>query len=355
MDFLVRKDDLREGRVVDSRTPELEPGQSLLRTTAFGMTANNITYAVLGEAMSYWAFFPADGGWGRVPMWGFAEVSATANDALAEGTRVFGYLPPSTELVVTPDRVEGRGFVDSAAHRAELPAVYNNYVRVDADPSHDPRYEDQQMLLRPLFITSFLLEDYLADEGFFGAGAIVLSSASSKTALAAAFLLAEREGIEVVGLTSAGNLSFVEGVGVYDRVATYEDIASLPGTPAVYADFSGDDAVRGAVHHHYGEHLAHSALVGATHWERLARGSGQLPGPKPAFFFAPDRVDARSRDWGREALFARVGEAWLRYVEWTSGWLEVIHDHGPEAVERVYLELLEGRTDPAVGHVLRMD
>ena len=59
------------------------------------------------------------------------------------------------------------------------------------------------MLLRPLFFTSFLLDDQLADDGLVERGPIVISSASSKTALAAAFLLTQRDGVEVIGLTSA--------------------------------------------------------------------------------------------------------------------------------------------------------
>ena len=58
-DFLVRRDDLRTCRVADSATPELEEGQALLRVQRFGLTANNITYAVFGDGMRYWDFFPA--------------------------------------------------------------------------------------------------------------------------------------------------------------------------------------------------------------------------------------------------------------------------------------------------------
>ena len=42
------------------------------------------------------AFFPAESGWGRVPVWGFADVVGSRHQALAEGVRVFGYLPMST-------------------------------------------------------------------------------------------------------------------------------------------------------------------------------------------------------------------------------------------------------------------
>jgi hypothetical protein len=353
--FEVRRDDLRRSRLLDLATPEPEPGQALLDVDAFGLTSNNITYAVLGEAMSYWQFFPAaEEEWGRIPVWGFARVAASEHGELPEGTRVYGYLPLSTDLVVAPDRVDERGFVDASPHRAELPAVYNSYLRVDADPAYDARYEDQQMLLRPLFLTSFLLDDYLADESFFGAETVVISSASSKTALAAGFLLARRERVEVIGLTSPRNVEFVEGTGVYDRVAPYGEVASLPATTAVYVDFAGDGELRAAIHRHYGGRLAHSAMVGATHWDRMAGDPDSLPGPPPAFFFAPDRIEARTRDWGREELLARSAEAWREYVGSTRRWLDVVHGRGPEAVEGAYRELLEGRTDPAVGHVLSL-
>jgi hypothetical protein len=353
--FEARRDDLRRTRFLDLATPELEPGQALLAVDAFGLTSNNITYAVLGEAMSYWKFFPAaEEGWGRIPVWGFARVAASEHAELAEGTRLYGYLPLSTHLVVAPNRVEPRGFVDASPHRAELPAVYNSYLRVDADPAYDPRYEDQQMLLRPLFLTSFLLDDYLAAEGFFGAEAIVMSSASSKTALVAGFFLARREQVDVIGLTSARNVEFVEGTGVYDRVAPYDVVESLPPESAVYVDFAGDGELRAAIHRHYGDRLAHSAIVGFTHWEQPAGEAAELPGPRPTIFFAPDRIKVRTRDWGRDGLDARSAEAWRDYVGSTERWLEVVHARGPEAVEGAYRELLDGQIDPAVGHVLSL-
>jgi hypothetical protein len=355
VDFLVKRDDLHASRFVSDAKPALQSGQALLEIDAFGLTSNNITYAVFGEAMSYWSFFPAEEGWGRVPVWGFAEVVASGDTALEEGLRIFGYFPPSTHLVVAPERIDSRGFVDASPHRASLPSAYNGYARVDADPAYERGFEDQQMLLWPLYFTSFLLDDFLAGEELFGARTAVLSSASSKTALAAAFLLARREGIEVIGLTSAGNVGFVEDTGVYDRVVTYDDLESLPEGAAVYVDMAGNADVRAAVHARYGDSLTHSAVVGGTHWDRIAGESGApLPGPRPEFFFAPDHVSRRTADWGREGLERRVADAWRPFVDWTTGWLEVVHGQGPEAVEAAYLELLEGRAEPAKGHVLSL-
>src|SRR5438105_8207785 len=163
-DFLVSRDDLHETRVAESDPPPLEPGQALLRVDSFGLTANNVTYAVMGEAMSYWNFFPAEDGWGRVPMWGFAEVEASEAEGVEVGTRVYGYLPPSSHLLVKPKSASGNGFTDGSPHRAALPSAYHRYLASGGDPFYSADSEDVQMLLRPLFFTSFLIDDQLADE-----------------------------------------------------------------------------------------------------------------------------------------------------------------------------------------------
>jgi hypothetical protein len=356
MDFEVERANVRESRVTDEDPPELAPGQALLRVDAFALTTNNITYAILGDALRYWDFFPSRDGatWGRIPVWGYADVIATTNDDLPSGSRVYGYLPMSTHLVVTPGRVDPQGFVDVSPHRAGLPSAYNSYQRVDTDPSHDPAFEDHRMLLFPLFFTSFVIDDFFDDNGFFGAEAVVVSSASSKTAIGTAFQLDQRKELEVVGLTSARNVEFVEGLGAYDRVVTYDDVADLGEMRTAYVDIAGDAAVRASVHHAYGDRLAHSMMVGATHWDEPSAAPEGLPGPAPSFFFAPDQIGKRTKDWGRAGLGDRVGEAWRRYVEFSDTWLRIRHGYGPDAVEQAYLEVVDGRSDPATGHVLSM-
>jgi len=354
-DFLVKRDDLRECCVAGSEAPELEPGQALLRVERFGLTANNITYAVFGEAMSYWDFFPAEDGWGRVPMWGFAEVESSEAEGVRPGTRVYGYLPPSSNLVVTPVDVGEAGFVDDSPHRAALPSAYHRYLATGTDAFYRADTEEIQMLLRPLFFTSFLIDDQLDDEGLATRGPVLISSASSKTAIAAAFMLAQRDGVELVGLTSPRSAEFVEGLGTYGRTVTYDAIDSLERGPATFVDIAGDGDVRLAVHSHYGDELIHSMAVGATHWEELGAGAEDLPGPVPALFFAPDRVVKRAEDWGRGGLETRVAEAWHPFCEWTGGWLETIPGKGFDAVRDAYLDVIDGKVDPKHAHVLRLE
>jgi hypothetical protein len=354
-DFLVKRDDLRECRVAESSPPEPRPGQALLRVESFGLTANNVTYAVMGEAMSYWDFFPAADGWGRVPMWGFATVERSEAEGVEPGTRVFGYLPPSSHLLVTPADASVAGFLDASPHREALPSAYHRYLATGADPFYSADSEAIQMLLRPLFFTSFLIDDQLDDEGLAGRGPIAIASASSKTAIAAAFLLSRREGVELIGLTSPRNVEFVAGLGVYDSAVAYDAIDSLERRPTTFVDMAGDGAVRQAVHAHFGDELQHSMAVGVTHWEDFGSGGGgELPGPKPAFFFAPDRVTKRSKDWGRAELESRVADAWRPFAEWTATWLQPLPRTGFDALQAAYLDILEARVPPNQAHVISL-
>jgi len=358
MDLEIDRHQLRTVRVVDAAPATLQAGEARLRVDSFALTANNITYAVFGDAMNYWSFFPAAAdatgtSWGRVPVWGFAEVVESTVETLAEGTRIYGYLPMSTELVVQPGRSDTRGFSDVAVHRAPMAGAYNRYVFCDEDPMYDSDREPHQMVLFPLFFTSFMIDDVLDDGAQLG-GSVVISSASSKTAIGAAFLLSRRDGVRVVGLTSAGNAAFVRELGCYDDVFTYDALHELPQGPAAYVDIAGDSAVTRAVHVHFADQLTSSMIVGGTHWEEPRPVAEPLPGPAPQFFFAPSQISKRTKDWGRDGLDARTTDAWVAYRDWVDGWLRFERGHGPVEVEHTYLDLLNGRVDPRVGHVCSM-
>ena len=355
-ELLIRREDLRDTRVVETEQPEIGAGQALLRVGRFGLTANNVTYAAFGDAMRYWEFFPAEEGWGHLPLWGFAEIEASNADGVEAGARIYGYLPSSRWLVVEPAGAGERGFVDGVAHRATLPSAYQRYLASGNDPFYTPATEELQMLLRPLYFTSWLLSDDLQDGGMAGASTAVFSSASSKTALGTVFAMKdEAPDVEIVGLTSKRSREMVEGLDVYDRVAEYEELGTLGLDSATYVDFSGDGSLRFAVHEELGETLRASIAVGATSWEELgARGGDSLPGPRPRFFFAPDRVTKRGADWGREGLEQRVADAWHPFAEWVGGWLEIESAEGFEAAQSTYVELLDNRVGPKTAHVFSL-
>jgi hypothetical protein len=358
--FQVYKDDLNKTRFADVtlHANDLQTDQILVKIDSFALTANNITYAQLGDMMSYWGFFPADDDkWGIIPVWGFADVIASRHPAIAVDERIFGYFPMATHLVMTPGRLTDSNFIEAAPHRAKLPPAYNSYLRITTDPTFSEDFEAFQSLLRPLFITSFLLDDFLSDEKFFGAQTVLLSSASSKTAFGLAHLLHKRQKtdqhVTVVGLTSDGNRAFVEGLGCYDRVVTYDEIGKQPVEDAVLVDFAGSADIRRAVHQHYGDNLKYSCAVGMSHRDVNPPGKG-LPGAKPIFFFAPDRMVKRSKDWGRGGVETRLNAAWTDFVPVLQGWIRVIRGNGRSAVEAAYRSMLAGGVAPNEGHVLSL-
>ena len=366
--FLVSRQDLRTVRIApDPDAPAARPlaeGEARLAVAHFALTSNNITYAAFGEAMKYWQFFPTEhAAWGCIPVWGFATVAESRAEGLAVGRRVYGYLPMGTHLVVQPARVGAHGFTDAAPHREGLAAVYNQITFCDADPGYDATQEGQQAVLRPLFITSFLIDDFLDDNRFFGARRVLLSSASSKTAYGTAFCLARRPGRpRIVGITSPGNAEFTRSLGCYDEVLPYDDAATLDrAVPSVYVDFAGNAALRRIVHERLGDALAYSCSVGGTHWHELGSGSG-LPGPRPTLFFAPTQIKKRAGPppggWGPGGLQQRLAEAWqafMRPVNHPSHpWLRIHEASGPAAVEAAYRALLDGRVDAREASLLAL-
>jgi hypothetical protein len=360
--LVVDRKKLSHTRWIQSDAGVLPEGAVRMKIDAFALTSNNITYAAFGDAMNYWGFFPTgDAATGCIPVWGFANVIESRCAGVAVGERFYGYYPIASDVVLRPARIGEAGFADGAEHRRELPAVYNQYNRCSADPDYVQAREAEQALLRPLFVTSFLIDDFLADNAFFGARSVILSSASSKTAYGTAFCLAQRRGtgadaLKIIGLTSPGNVAFTQGLGCYDEVLTYDAVSALPAeVPAVYVDFSGSVAVRASIHQHLADRLMYSCSVGGTHWESLGSGKG-LPGPRPVLFFAPAQGKKRHADWGPAGFQQRVASAWAAFMKPVCDprrpWLRVVRGEGQAAVEATYAALLAGTVKPAEGHVL---
>jgi hypothetical protein len=300
---------------------------------------------MLGDRLGFARFFPASVGWTRVPAWGVAEVVAARTDAVREGERFFGFCPMAAEMLLTP-RAAPFGVVDVAEHRAPLMPAYNAYRHPDGEG------QDEQILLQPLFLLAFLLDEDLLERK---AGAVLLSSASSKTASAIAFLLASR-GCHVIGLTSPRNEQFVRGLGVYDEVVTYEAVDALPSRSVAFIDVAGDEVVRQRVHEHFRDDLIFSGLVGATHLDPSAFAAPPALeyGPQPELVSANALLRQRVHATGQDRLDADLARAWARYVAWSAGWLTVRRAGGPDAVRAAFLDVLGGRVAPNEAHVVSM-
>ncbi len=354
LDFLVDKSAWHKTRFVETEvSTDLAPGQVLFRVDRFAFTANNISYAMAGDLLRYWYFFPKQEGWGCLPTMGFGDVIASTHDDVAVGTRCSGFFPMSRYLLIEPAAANPGSIVDGVAHRRELAPVYNQYQPVAHDALYSVEHEDALALTRGLFMTSFLAEDLLADSDLYGAKSVVISSASSKTSIALAFVVARRAQAKAVGLTSAANLAFVKGLGLYDQVLSYDEIGALADDPAVFVDMAGNTKVTRAVHEQLGANLKFSQRIGGTHWD-AGGDDGAIPGPKREFFFAPAQIKKRIADWGPQGFQERLGASLRAFIESSAKWLRVERGYGREQVERVYGETLEGSASPAQGNILSL-
>jgi hypothetical protein len=369
LELLVRKDQIATTTLRTSPMGPLAGGSVRVAIENFALTSNNITYAAMGDAMQYWQFYPvADAGdgiaWGRIPVWGFGVVQASLHPNLAVGERLYGYFPMSSAVDLVPAKVSAGSFMDASPHRAALHWVYNEYVGCAADPFYTAGTEDIQALLRPLFTTSWLIDDFLADNDFFGAATngakpvLLLSSASSKTAYGTAFALSQRTGVEVVGLTSPGNVAFCESLGCYHRVLTYDQLDAIaPEAPSIYIDFAGNAPLRKTIHTHC-KGLRYSCSIGATHVSEMG-GAKDIPGPKATLFFAPAQIKKRSDEWGPLVLGQRLVQSWQAFIATATKpehlWLQIAHHAGPAAVHAAYQQVLGGKSDPRLGHLLTLN
>ncbi|PIE41640.1 MAG: hypothetical protein CSA49_02420 [Gammaproteobacteria bacterium] len=358
--LLVNRANFHQTEFEHTELEALQEQQVRLTIASFSLTANNITYAAAGDMMRYWEFFPASDGMGVIPVWGFADVTASRCDELATGERIYGYFPMATHLTVTPGRITAGSFIDTSPHRQSLPVIYNQYLRCSHDPLYTRENEHLQMLLRPLFTTSFLLDDFMAENHFFDAEELLLTSASSKTALGMAYCLKQNRArrsndYKIIGITSPGNREFVSGLGCYDQVICYNEIENISHQKkTVTVDFAGNGKVLQALHQRLAPNQQYSCLVGASHWDQRASDKKSWTGPAPVLFFAPTQAQKRIGEWGAAQFQRNVAESWAPFIEFVNGWMNVEMFYGPSAVVDIYHKLLSGQFPPSSGYILSL-
>ncbi|CAM9428119.1 unnamed protein product, partial [Ectocarpus fasciculatus] len=360
--FKVNRRDHADTRLIQEDVEALQPGQLRLQVESFALTANTVTYATVGDKFGYWDFYPSREPlqWGRVPAIGWARVVESTVDSVSEGGRYFGWFPMS-EFVTMSAVTRRSGFRDVGPHRAKHAPVYVDFMRTDLDPYHVDSSrdgEDRQILLRGLFLTSFLADEYLADLQYYDAKTIVIVSASSKTALGLAQRLVSKKqdfDISIVGVTSARSIPFVSSTNLYDRVVSYQDIDLIPSSEkSVVVDMSGNRAIIAAIHRRLGESLQHSMAVGFSHHESMKSARNEVCGPEPKLFFAPTEVVRRSEEWGPEGYHRKATDALLSFVDSSRRWMDIKRVAGPTAVQIAWEAVQDGSAPAQCGIVASM-
>ena len=361
--FQIRKDSFAQQRLLKSDKEEgtgtLAAGEIRVDIERFALTANNITYAAMGDMLGYWQFFPPIGddaeGWGVIPVWGFAKVSASNVEEFPIGERIYGYFPPAEQLTMKPQKVAAERFVDGAEHRSQLPPGYNMYRRMNPELAQDVRVDNERMLLSPLFVTSYCLWDSLQDSQWYGAEQVIVLSASSKTSIGLAYALHDDPAApHSIGVTSARNLTQVEALKLYDSCMTYDALSDIDrGKATVIVDMSGNREVLAKLHQHLGDNMKHTINVGLTHWDNGDAGEGIIA-DRSEFFFAPGHIQKRIKEWGIKEFDLRsstfVNESAVR----SRDWLELKTVEGLDALPECYADVCAGRVAPNEGIIIEL-
>jgi hypothetical protein len=350
--FQVNKSQLSEFQIVEEPLPALLPGEVLLRIESYAFSANNITYAHLGADFRYWEFFPAANPlFGIIPVWGFAVVTDSQKSEIASGERVYGYFPMASHVKLKPGTVRETGFTDASEHRSKLPGAYRQYTFLKNDPMHIESLAAQELVFRPLYTTSYLLDNYLQEKQFMKAEQILITSASSKTAIALAVLLRqrisrERLSLKVLALTSPANLAFVQALGVYSGALSYNDLERAGGASTHVVDFTGNQELLGRIKNSTVWNGA--TLVGMVQHDASAKETPALGD----VFFAPAEIKRQAKLWGLDGFQERLAASWKEFLPSTEAWLSIQKIATPEETASMYLKHLNGSVPPNLGSVI---
>ncbi len=358
-EFQTNKADLTQSRIIETDKPTITAGEVLVKVERFAFTANNITYAAMGDYLQYWQFFAPHGDnaeqWGIIPVWGFADVIASNSEDIPVGDRLFGYFLPADELVIKPIKVTNSSLMDGSSHRAKLPPSYNLYQRVNNEPGYDSAYDNQRILLAVLHLTAFCLHDLLKSNDWYGAEQVVIISASSKTSIGLAYGLGDdKDTPTVIGLTSQRNLDFVSSIDAYDNVLTYETLEQIDANkPTVIVDMSANAEVLSRLHRHLGDNMRFTSNVGLTHWNEPRYVEGIIQ-ERSEQFFAPTYIQKLMKELGAEEFNKRTGQYIMQCAVKTSSWLNIKELDGIKGLSAVYEDVCAGKIAADEGLVVVM-
>lgn len=363
-EFQINRNNYKQSRIIDNdlTKSDLDDGQVLVKIDKFALTANNITYAVVGDQLGYWQFFPphiskedGDINWGILPVWGFADVVQSRHNEVPVGERLFGYFPPASHLKMTPCKVDASLWIDGSEHRSGLPVTYNIYRKVEHEPGYNKAFEDYRMLLYPLHATSFALYDYIKSNDWFGATQIIMLSASSKTSIGLAYgINNDDDAPHLIGLTSPQNVQMLDSLSIYETTLSYSQLHDIDANqPSVIVDMSGNGELLSALHKHLGSNMKFCSNVGATHWQDMAKGPDFIA-QRSELFFAPSQIQKRIKEWGMPVFEEKTRDYLNMSIGQSSKWLKLTEINGLQGMTDIFEDMCDGKVSPELGLTIKM-
>jgi hypothetical protein len=287
----------------------LVQGQSRIQIERLAFSANNILYMTLGDKNGYWDLFPGDDAFGCPPAWGVGRVVETKSEHLSEGERLFGFFPIGSHCVLTPTNLGACHILDVAPNRMAVAPAYNRYSRLTHVSGYDGVDGDWRILLRPLAVVGMLVAQVLADNRFFEATSLVITSASSKTGIGVGSIVKQSNPEKrIIGVTAKSRVKFVQSLNVFDEVTAYGDYSSLQAESSLLFDLTGSVSLVSELQQKLSSGLLKTWAAGRSHKTNHLSEQG-VSGLVSERFFAPLYMSEYLSKWGGAEFEKRFSSA----------------------------------------------
>jgi len=341
----------------------LDDGQVLVHIAKLVVTANTLTYGIAGKhpVLKYFANFPVSADvpeaarYGRTPCWGTGVIVKSACSDIAVGTRIHGLFPISPYAVLTPTKITESQFTDGVEHRAGLLTPYLEYKFHDSGPFRGLSYdeEDWQMGAGNLFSTGWSMSQTAVVHPS-KPTSLLLTSASSRTSMAAAFAAKFHAiPLEVIGVTSVANADFVRKSGFYDIVCVYDDVASLSKQKVAVLDVAGNAGLKESLYKKFGDDLVYWGGVGITNVQTLGQKVSLegLGGSPPTQFLVFSAIEEVSKAYGAKEVAEMLSASSAAYKKQTFSSFKAVRKFGPEDTLQLYNDMVHSKTDPSCSYI----
>jgi hypothetical protein len=367
----------------------------LLRINKIGLSANNKFYLAFGRNPTFQFFSaypisdtatvidsdaPSIASLVHPPAWGLATVVESTIPQVPVGSLYQGMLPLGSQVHFNSVVPKEEG--DFAIVRPKTLAAYNDFTKIDPVSTIGKGDEKADIALTcwPGIITGFGLYHELIRQNFYRSNheekrVVVLSSASSKVSLAAAFYLKQNNdlGVAVIGYTSDQNRDFCESTGLYDQVLSYN--TDFPETDEAHYIFI-DVAGRGEVYARNEASIVKALVIGNSQDVSDAAstsaqfglvtkikvmlmfmGLGSIASylrPKLDLFLIVDIRAALSKEWGHDGFKERSENAMQDFVTAAvdKKWIQRRSCTTLKSVREGYSDIVKGIVPPSEAIVL---
>lgn len=354
--------------------PNLDPDHLLLRIDKFAFSQMPLGYLMKGYTRTFSAYhdffkYPEDGIY-RSACWGYCTVLESLHPKVPVGTRLYGLVPPCQYHIQKVMRAI------PASKNGDPPLVefdmdrmpynlrrFQEYEVLQDGAHQDTEMEDWIIATKEIYTMAFYMdEQLLVDTGQINS--VIISCASSKTAMALAYCLRMRGGVSieremscVVGLTSKEHLEFVKSTDLYHEVYTYDDLDNIPNDKTiVYMDFKCDGAIRQALTLRMGTNLMYNMVLGPAVFQKKMKDQLFEKRAREILFDESSwrerrRMVAEVTKTGRNE---KLKYSYKAFVERMQKLMKLKHVSEPESLRKMYDAIYSNQASPSEAFICSM-